>query len=395
MDAEEKSGPPLPEHSELREIAVAFEGAGISGEILDAQLKLVFISSEAARIAGIEPSEVERFYGKSLVTRNLDDSEVWGITDAASTTWWQSQAPYMRYHVGPEEAHFDEVFGPLAEMASRLEPVKPPRAVHHRTDFRPDSELKQTLLGDANFFDMSISDATGDFIGMLRLVKPAMPESLLARLGRGDMGLFERMERVREPARRQASILFADLEASGIHSRRLSSRGYFRLIGDITDLIDSVVVDRCGIVGKHAGDGGSALFLTGDFDDSDSAAAKAAIEAAREIQAGAAELDSESEIRVNVGLHWGSTLMVGQVATRGRLEVTALGDQMNECARIEAVAATGSILASKELVERLEPEAAESVGVDIDEISYVPLAEIEGAEGKAVRDAGTIPVAWI
>ncbi|MBK5111489.1 MAG: adenylate/guanylate cyclase domain-containing protein, partial [Thermoleophilia bacterium] len=320
---------------------------------------------------------------------------IWGITDDASSTWWQSQAPYMRYYVGPDDPHFDEVFGPLAEMATRLEPVEPPRAIYHRSDFRPDSELKRTLLGDANFLDMSINDSDGRFIGILRLVKPAMPESLLARLGRGDMGLFERMERVREPARRQAAILFADLEASGIHSRRLSSRGYFRLIGDITDLIDSAVVDRTGIVGKHAGDGGSALFLTGDFNGSDSAAARAAIETAREIQAGAAELDSENEIRVNVGLHWGSTLMVGQVATRGRLEVTALGDQMNECARIEAVAATGSILASKELIERLEPEAAEAVGVDIEEVSYVPLAEIEGAEGKAVRDAGTIPVAWI
>ena len=47
------------------------------------------------------------------------------------------------------------------------------------------------------------------------------------------------------------------------------------------------------------------------------------------------------DVKVNVGLHWGATLMVGQVATRGRLEVTALGDQMNEAARIEAAAKGG------------------------------------------------------
>ena len=35
--------------------------------------------------------------------------------------------------------------------------------------------------------------------------------------------------------------------------------------------------------------------------------------------------------------------MVGQVATRRRLEVTALGDQMNEGARIEAAAKDGAI----------------------------------------------------
>ncbi|MBK5111914.1 MAG: hypothetical protein JJE10_11255, partial [Thermoleophilia bacterium] len=122
MEVDERTGPPLPEHPELHEIAVAIEGAGISGEILDAQLKLVFISSEAARIAGVAPSEVVEFYGKSLVTRNLDDPDIWGITDDASSTWWQSQAPYMRYYVGPDDPHFDEVFGPLAEMATRLEP---------------------------------------------------------------------------------------------------------------------------------------------------------------------------------------------------------------------------------------------------------------------------------
>ena len=47
-------------------------------------------------------------------------------------------------------------------------------------------------------------------------------------------------------------------------------------------------------------------------------------------------------VKLNIGVHWGATLMVGQVATRGRLEVTALGDQMNECARIEAAAKDGA-----------------------------------------------------
>lgn len=34
--------------------------------------------------------------------------------------------------------------------------------------------------------------------------------------------------------------------------------------------------------------------------------------------------------KLNIGVHWGATLMVGKVATRGPLDVTALGDQMNE-----------------------------------------------------------------
>jgi len=87
--------------------------------------------------------------------------------------------------------------------------------------------------------------------------------------------------------------------------------------------------------------------------------------------------------------------MVGQVATRGRLEVTALGDQMNEGARIEAAAKDGSILASKDLIERLDADDAQATGLDPGAIAYIPLGELDGASDKAIRDAGTIPVTAI
>jgi hypothetical protein len=54
-----------------------------------------------------------------------------------------------------------------------------------------------------------------------------------------------------------------------------------------------------------------------------------------------------------------------------------------------------SILASKELIERLEPDDASATGIDPDGIDYVQLGELEGVSEKAVRDAGTIPVAEI
>jgi class 3 adenylate cyclase len=372
------------------------EGAGISGEILDAGLRIVFISSEEARIVGVEPEEVDRFYGKSLVTRQLEDPEVWGISDESSRRWWRQNVPIMRHYLEPDDPRFEQCFGPLAEAAARVEPVDPPRAWHSINEFPSDLPLRRTVLGDVTFLEMRIDDAEGRFLGFLRFSRNAVPDSLLSRLGRGDLGLFRRMDNVREPTRRPAAILFADLEASGSLSRRLSSRGYFGLISGLTDLIDSAVVARNGIVGKHAGDGASALFLVADLGDSESAAVRAAIEAARAIRDGAAGLGpDEVEVRVNIGLHWGSTLMVGQVATSGRLEVTALGDQMNECARIEAAAGAGSVLASKELIERLAPDDALAAGVDPESISYTPLGEREGAGEKAARDAGAIPVAEI
>ena len=98
------------------------------------------------------------------------------------------------------------------------------------------------------------------------------------------------------------------------------------------------------------------------------------------------------DVVLRFGLHWGSTLYVGQIATSGRTEVTALGDEVNETARIEACATGGRALASKALVERLRPDDAADLGLDPDRIAYTPLAELLTATEKARRDAPAIAV---
>lgn len=206
--------------------------------------------------------------------------------------------------------------------------------------------------------------------------------------------MYEQMLELREPARRPAAILFADLEASGELSRRLSSRAYFELIRSLTDLIDAEVIACGGLIGKHAGDGASALFIV-DHGKSESEVARGAIQAARGIRDGARSLLPDGpEVLVNIGLHWGATLTVGQVSSHGRLEVTALGDEMNETARIEGVAKTGQTLASKALVERLSIEDAEFLGLDPTRMQFTSLGSM-GVDAKTIRDAGTIAVAQI
>jgi class 3 adenylate cyclase len=243
------SGPPLPEHPELRSIAEAFETAKISGEILDANWCVVFISSEEARIVGVEPSEVGRFYGKGLPRRQLEDAEYWATTDDSSREWWKLNVPIMRNHLEPGGDALDSVFG-------------------------------------------------------------------------------------------------------------------------------------------H-----SALFLVEQLGSSESEAGSAAVRAARAIRDGAALLGPDDvDVRINVGIHWGATLMIGQVATSGRLEVTALGDEMNEAARIESAATGGVAFASKLLLERLEPSDAADLSLDPDALSYITVAELDGSSEKAVRDAGSISV---
>ena len=85
-------------------------------------------------------------------------------------------------------------------------------------------------------------------------------------------------------------------------------------------------------------------------------------------------------------------LFMGQLHPGSRLDVTALGDEMNECARIQESARGGAVLASKALLEQLGPEDATDVKVDPDRQFYRPLGETESATDKARRDAGALPV---
>ncbi len=92
------------------------------------------------------------------------------------------------------------------------------------------------------------------------------------------------------------------------------------------------------------------------------------------------------------GLHWGSTIFMGNIGTVARSEVTALGDEVNEASRIEACASGGRMLASKPLVERLTDADAREVAIDTAHVAYTQLAELATATDKARRDAPAIAV---
>jgi class 3 adenylate cyclase len=131
--------------------------------------------------------------------------------------------------------------------------------------------------------------------------------------------------------------------------------------------------------------------------ESESNAAMACIRAARDIKAAMPEVASQcglpaEQLVMRFGLHWGSTIYMGNIGTPARSEVTALGDEVNEAARIEACATGGRLLVSKSLVERLQPNDAAALNLDIDRLSYTQLSEMTTATDKARRDAPAIAV---
>jgi class 3 adenylate cyclase len=253
------------------------------------------------------------------------------------------------------------------------------------------------------FLLCAIRGVDGQHIGVACVYQMGLRPTLVSLLSRGDEGMYQRMANLEEPRRCQGAILFADLEGSTKLSRSLSTSTYFRLIRSLATAMDAAIASNGGVVGKHAGDGVSGFFLISEGEDA-SGVADGAMAAAREIRAAANDtitslakgtLVDPNDFGMNVGLHWGVSLFVGQLVPGGRLDVTALGDSVNECARVQEAANGGELLASKHFLEHLSERALTDAGLDLDTVVYQALAELKGVSEKAARDAGSIPITRI
>lgn len=391
-------------HERLAEVAAVYADTQVAAELFDPEWNLIWVSDELKALLGVEDDDL---FGVGLHILEGRAGALWAAAATADSQveWNRANLGYI-LHETPDEvlAGIVERIGTGVDVGQSVPPGIEPSAapsswsyeLHYRRPGFPPLRIKCD--------SRRIVGADGERIGTAFVYSPAMSARVLDLLVRGDERMYERMAKLIAPGRRTAAILFADLQASGSLSRRLPSAVYFRLVAALTTAIDDVVISHGGIVGKHAGDGVTAFFLADDA-GSPSAAARAALEAATgitEVAGGlAGELSGEGieieagEVRMNVGVHWGGALYMGQIVTGGRLEVTALGDEVNEAARIQQVARDGVAFASKAVVERLEPADAASAGIDPDTVVYRTVGEIPGADEKTIRDAGGIAVTEI
>jgi class 3 adenylate cyclase len=302
--------------------------------------------------------------------------------------------PYVLASTPGGREEFRRVVDPeFADLIDELQPKEPPAVW-------AGMRLSSTVAGidgSLSYTLIRIDDAHGRVTGFCSLSKPAAGMSQLAAATfTADPAHLERMQAVQHADRRAAAILMADGEASSPLARRLSTASYFAFNRRLVRAADQCVVDAGGIVGRHAGDGIVAFFLPETI-GSESAAARSCIAAARGLRNTLAEIAERTEIpasdlSLRFGLHWGATPYIGRILTAGRSEVTALGDEVNEGARIEACATGGRTLASKSLIERLNRADADALGIDTGHATYTPLADLTTATDKARRDAPSIAV---
>jgi class 3 adenylate cyclase len=361
--------------------------------VLDAQDRLVWVSDELMGFLG-ETDPTLLGIGDHFVTALLSPTWRETMVEESQLDVFQRAVPLFKAELP------DEVFAALpppfdlavAGLEARPRVPLVAGGFGYVRDDLPAYRVEYLLF--------ELRDATGARIGSVGITNQGMRPTLLALLARGDVAMYERMSRLVQPHQHAAAILFADLEASGELSRQLPTSRYFAVVRDLATSFDEFVAAECGIIGKHVGDGMTGFFLASDAGCASSAAV-ASIRTARRLQEATTEIAEQLEAegfgltstpRVRAGLHYGSALYLGQLVPGGRLDVTALGDEVNECARIEEMARGGRLLASKQLIESLDADDAKAIGLDPQRMSYRPVATLTDPSAKAVRDAGALAV---
>jgi class 3 adenylate cyclase len=388
---------PIVAGSPLADIAEQLERTRWPAEVCDSEWRLLYVTTGLREVVGVEDDDALGI-GQHVAASRRDSSWEHTLTDEDKHRWALTNFPYMAHDTpGGLDALREMIDPEYRPVLDEIEPMPAPRLWASYFHF---------LQGDlppirVNYLGTRSYGSRGECAGTLFLYGPSLRTRTLSLVARGDEGMLNRMAGLVEPGRRKTAVLFADLQSSAELSRRLPTSGYFRLIQAITTAVDQTVADMRGIVGKHAGDGVTAFFLADELGSSEDAA-RVAIEAARAVNAAATRAADEvmAEVGVldapscamNIGVHWGGTLYMGQIVTGGRLEVTAIGDEVNECARIQETARDGKILASKPLIEHLTDEDARRLGIDPNSVGYRTLGELPGVSEKAVRDGGSIPV---
>jgi class 3 adenylate cyclase len=393
------SGDRSVQNGRVQALAARLEEGGLAAYIWDADWRLVWASSGMQALLG-EADDDRLGVGEHMLV--LRRTPPWSTAvppeSESARRWLRQHISLMLECEGDAGRLLEKVNDVLDDPGDRTRVaalVKDAAAAPQPPAAVLTTPVQTAWWGDIIVFTTAVREPDGQLLCVVELGWPHLPPPLAVLLVRGEVEMFERMARLQEPSRREAAILFVDLEGSGALSRRLPSATYFQLVRWLTSEIDGIVAAGGGVVGRHAGDGASAFFLA-DEAGSASLAASAAIEAAWGLNAlgprAARETGiEESAVRLKVGVHWGSTLYMGQL-TGGRLEVTALGDEVNACARVQETARGDSVLATKDLLERLDEAAAERLGLDPGARSYVALGEVEGASPKALRDAGGLAV---
>lgn len=158
--------------------------------------------------------------------------------------------------------------------------------------------------------------------------------------------------------RRQLTVMFCDLVDSSVLAERFDPEELRPLIEAYQEAAGEVIGRLGGHVAQYLGDGLLVYFGYPHAEEDDARRAiRAGLDVLQAIDRLNARLAAEVGVRlaVRVGIHTG-TVVVGELGGAERRERLALGGTLNVAARLQAIAAPGSVVVS-EATRRLAPGA--------------------------------------
>lgn len=142
--------------------------------------------------------------------------------------------------------------------------------------------------------------------------------------------------------RRQLTVLFCDLVGSTALSSKLDAEDYREVVMAYQKVAAEVIERYDGRIAQYLGDGLLVYFGHPVAHEDD---AERALRCGYDIQQAIARLNLIPPLQARVGIHTGP-VVVGQMGSGGRQETLAMGDTLNLAARLQAVAAPGTVVIS-------------------------------------------------
>ncbi|GAB4462200.1 MAG: hypothetical protein OHK0037_12690 [Elainellaceae cyanobacterium] len=155
------------------------------------------------------------------------------------------------------------------------------------------------------------------------------------------------------------AVLFADLRGFTAFSEALPAYDVIYVLNRYFSRMGQIIERYGGIINNYMGDGLMALFGWNNRDRPAERAVRAAIEMQSAMEAFNIYLETlyQRQLKIGIGIHYGSVVVGAVGASPKSQQITAIGDTVNLASRIEAANKTvgTSLLVSEAVYQQVQP----------------------------------------